>query len=195
MSSGVLIVEPLPQLSELEQRASSMDSAVAKEYTPSRRREFLAWRAIVRRVLGKDVELGYNSVGAPIVNRKGCHIGVSHSADAVAVVISDKPCAVDIEPVGRDVSKVIRRVAGQEELLLSTNDLLPLALWCAKECLYKLAGASSIDFRRDILIDTVDFDGGTMSGRVCGADSVALRMEIHHGNMVVTNVVDCGKIG
>ncbi len=195
MSNGVLIVEPLPSLVELEQSAIEIDSAVAKDYAPSRRREFLAWRTIVRRVLGEGVELGYNTVGAPVVVGGGRYVGVSHSGNAVAVVLSDEPCAVDIEPIGRDVGRVIRRIATDAELALSDNRLLPLVLWCAKECLYKLAGLESIDFQRDIVIREVDFDRGVLRGSICNSKEVRLKMEIRHDNMVITNVADCGKIG
>ncbi len=190
MSSGEVIVGRLPQLARLEASAHVSDMAVASGYSPSRRRAFLAWRAVVRERLGDDVEIGYNRVGAPVVNPPSCHIGVSHCADAVAVVIADEPCAVDIEPLGRDITRVAPRVFSEEERSLSDHPLLLLALWCGKETLYKLSGRQDIDLCRDIRIGAVSFEQGSLRGSVCGEAEITLRMEQRDGLMIVTNVVD-----
>ena len=43
-----------------------------------RRREYLTWRAVVRRELGADVRIAYDAAGAPVVDRDGVYVGVSH---------------------------------------------------------------------------------------------------------------------
>ena len=70
-----------------------------------RRREYLTWRAVVRRELGADVRIAYDAAGAPVVDRDGVYVGVSHCRGRVAVCLSDVPCAVDIEPETRDFSR------------------------------------------------------------------------------------------
>lgn len=104
-----------------------------------RRREYLTWRAVVRRELGADVRIAYDAAGAPVVDRDGVYVGVSHCRGRVAVCLSDVPCAVDIEPETRDFSRAALRYMSPSEQALSGDPLLPAAVWCAKEALYKYA--------------------------------------------------------
>ena len=59
-----------------------------------RRREFLTWRAIVRRELGRDIRIAYDEVGAPILPDGEACVSVAHCADRVAVCLSPNRCAV-----------------------------------------------------------------------------------------------------
>ena len=92
-----------------------------------RRREYLTWRAVVRRELGADVRIAYDAAGAPVVDRDGVYVGVSHCRGRVAVCLSDVPCAVDIEPETRDFSRAAPRYMSPSELALSGDPLLPAA--------------------------------------------------------------------
>lgn len=80
-----------------------------------RRREYLTWRAVVRRELGADVRIAYDAAGAPVVDRDGVYVGVSHCRGRVAVCLSDVPCAVDIEPETRDFSRAALRYMSPSE--------------------------------------------------------------------------------
>ena len=118
-----------------------------------RRREYLTWRAVVRRELGADVRIAYDAAGAPVVDRDGVYVGVSHCRGRVAVCLSDVPCAVDIEPETRDFSRAAPRYMSPSELALSGDPLLPAARgWtCCTTCgwrrwilrLEPLSGASA----------------------------------------------------
>lgn len=158
-----LIVRPLPPLEELLRDAAAADTQLSAKFAASRRREFLAWRAIVRSQLGEDAAIGYNVAGAPVT---GCdvHIGVSHSRLLAAVVMSDAPCAVDTEPIERNFERVAPRFMRPEERALSDDRRLTAAVWCAKEVLHKLSGRCSSDMLRDLHVVSVDFQ----SGRICG---------------------------
>ena len=90
-----------------------------------RRREYLTWRAVVRRELGADVRIAYDAAGAPVVDRDGVYVGVSHCRGRVAVCLSDVPCAVDIEPETRDFSRAAPRYMSPSEQALSGDPLLP----------------------------------------------------------------------
>lgn len=117
------------------------------------------WRAIVRRELpGADIR--YNAVGAPVVTNYPVHVSVAHCPGWVAVALSDRPCAVDIEPANRDMSRAAERFATPQEL--ASGD--PLAVWCGKEALYKYAGRPGLDFRRDLRIERIEADA--MTGRI-----------------------------
>ena len=182
-----LIVRRLPLDDEYAGRESADDMAAAEGFAPHRRREFLAWRAIVRSELGRDVTISYDENGAPQVDC-GAHIGVSHSRSMVAVCIGDAPCAVDIESLGRNFGRISRRYISDDEAALSDDPRLPAALWCAKETLYKLAGERSLDFLNDLRIKSVDFASGRICGSVRGVD-VMLRMEQTGDHILV-----CGRL-
>lgn len=173
-----LFIEPPMSEAEAAVRVSSAERAAAQEFLRERRRrEFLTWRAIVRRELGPEVQLAYNEAGAPVVvGRDDVHIGVSHCRDRVAVCISDAPCAVDIEPQRRDFSRAVPRYMSSAEQTLSDDPLLPAVVWCAKETLYKYAGRPGLDLLHDLQVDAVDLEGGTVVGRI--GDGEPLRLSI-----------------
>ena len=63
------------------------------QFSTARGCEYLAWRAIVRRELGRDTAIAYNSVGAPVLINRSLYISVSHCRERIAVALSDMPCA------------------------------------------------------------------------------------------------------
>ena len=172
-----LFIEPPMTEAEAAGRVTPAELAAAQEFLrESRRREFLTWRAVVRRELGDGVQLAYDDVGAPVVVGAEVRIGVSHCAGRVAVCISDAPCAVDIESESRNFSRAVPRYMSPEEQALSDAPLLPAVVWCAKETLYKYAGRPGLDLLRDLHIDAVDFGAGTIVGRIRDGEPVGLSL-------------------
>ena len=143
-----------------------------------RRREYLTWRAVVRRELGADVRIAYDAAG------DGVYVGVSHCRGRVAVCLSDVPCAVDIEPEARDFSRAAPRYMSPSELALSGDPLLPAAVWCAKETLYKYARRPGLDLLHDLRVEAVDFAAGTVVGRIGGGE--AIRLTLHRADGFIT---------
>ena len=179
-----LIVSPLLPEEESAGWATEDELAACSGFAPRRRREYLTWRAVVRRELGRGVVVTYAPNGAPQVDC-GVHIGISHSHNIVAVVIGDGPCAVDTEPAGRSFEQVRRRYLSVTEAALSDDERLPAAVWCAKETLYKLAGRPDTDFLRDIAVTAVDFAAGTVRGTIHGGAEVAMSIEFLDDNIIV----------
>ena len=101
---------------------------------------------------------------APQLINRALHVSVSHCAGYVAVALSEHPCAVDIELLSRDFSRVASRFVTPDEARLAEDGRLLAAIWCGKEALYKYAGRRQIDWLRDLRIESVDFcmrpDGG-----------------------------------
>lgn len=185
-TTKVLFIEPPLPEAEAAGWVTPGEMAAAQGFLRERRRrEYLTWRAVVRRELGADVGIAYNDAGAPVVDREGVYIGVSHCAGRVAVCISDAPCAVDIEPVSRNFSRAVPRYMSPGEQALSGDPLLPAAVWCAKEALYKYAGQPGLDLLRDLHVDAVDFGAGTVSGRVADGDAVRLSLRCADGFIAV----------
>lgn len=152
-----LIVEaPLP-IEEAARWATDEERAAVRDFGDARKREYLAWRAIVRRTIGRDALIAYNSVGAPILTNYPFRITVSHCQGRIAVGISDRPCAVDIERIGRNFRRILSRYLSLKEQQLSAHPLFPAIAWCAKETLYKYAGRQGLDLLDDLHIDGISF--------------------------------------
>ena len=90
------ILAPLASPDTLRGQVTDADWAAAAAFPPRRQAEYLTWRAVVYRELGA-VPIGYDAAGGPVLIGDPRHIGVSHGGGHAAVVISDRPCAVDIE--------------------------------------------------------------------------------------------------
>lgn len=187
MRDAELLVERPLGIEELTALATESERRTAEGFgSERRRREYLMWRYMVRRRLGADVLIGYGPTGCPqLENRKDYYIGVSHSDDLVAVVLSPRRCAVDVERLARDFPKVARRYVSPAEEGLSDDPRLAAVLWCAKETLYKYSDAAGLDLLRDIRISRVDFAAGTVAGSVRGGSEVEMRMSERDGNMIV----------
>lgn len=171
---------------------TSAEQAQAAAFGNERRRcEFLTWRALVRRELGRPVRIGYNAVGAPILPDGEAFISVAHCDGRVALCLSKHPCAVDIEPATRDFSRVSDRYMTASEHLLSTDPLWPGYVWCAKETLYKLSGRRGLDLREDLRIVSADLAAGRILGRIAFGDPLTLSAACLDGFLVVSFLQDC----
>lgn len=187
MNSSVKLFIEQP-LSEGELLALSGDAErriVADFGTEARRREALMWRYIVHRELGSDAKIAYNNNGAPVLENRAEHISVSHSADFVAVIISNQRCAIDIERLDRNFERVATRYMRPDEENLSSDERLRAVVWCAKEALYKYAGERGLDLLHDIKLLAVDFERAELLGQIKDNPPVRMCMTFHSGNVVV----------
>lgn len=175
---------------ELARMAASEDVASAARFSnPSRRLEHLAWRAALRTQM-PDARIAYDDAGAPYVVGVGCRIGVAHTAGMAAVMISDGArCAVDIERLDRDMSRAVSRFVGEGErgLPASGHRLFNTAVWCAKECAYKLSGRKELDLLEDIEVVCADINGGSIAVRVLD-EKISLKSEIYDDCLIVYSV-------
>lgn len=180
LPDGLLAVEPIGELSELEAQATaaeieSLEGISAK----SRRAERLTWRRLLRKVAGEECQVTYSKQGAPrIENSQYKYLSVSHCADCVALRLSDKPCGVDIEQVGRNFERAARRYISpkERENLAVDSNLKMAAVWCAKEALYKMMGREGIDFLKDIEILKLNIEAGEIKALLLDEQLVQLRI-------------------
>lgn len=181
-----LVVVPLMEESEAAAGVTAEERAEAQRMgSVRRRREWLTWRALVRRELGAGVRIAYDEVGAPVVAGCEAHISVAHCPGRVALCISPNRCAVDIEPETRDCSRAADRFMSPGERTLSEDPLLPLVVWCTKETLYKYAGRKGLDLLRDLRVEQVDLDGGTVRARIANAEPIHLGIHREEGFLAV----------
>lgn len=179
-----LCIEKILPLEELERLVPEYARlSIATQASSRRRAESLMWRAVVCRYL-PDARIDYNAIGAPVVTNYPVHIGVSHCLDYVAVCLSERPCAVDIEPLARDFNRASARFATDDERRLSDGPLLLPALWCGKEALYKYAGRRELDLLRDLKIESLDLQAWRMIGRIGDDTPMEIGIRVEQGLFV-----------
>ena len=176
LQQGVLAVEPIGELAQLESWATMAELKSVEGITAqSRRAERLAWRRTLRRVAGEECEVSYTKQGAPrITNSRFGHISVSHCADCVAVLLAESPCGVDVERTNRNFERVASRYITPKEQELSADERASAAIWSAKEALYKMQGREGVDFLRDMEIVSLDFEGATIKARMSDGSAVEM---------------------
>lgn len=187
MGTKLLFGEPLDD--ELLARLTTPgERALAEDFNPRRRREWLSWRAMLRRELGGQVRIAYAETGAPLLPDRPEHIAVAHCPGHIALMIADVPCALDIEPADRNFSRSASRFMTDAERRLSDDPLWAGMVWCAKETLYKLAGRRELDLREDLRIEAYDPASGLITGRIAAREPLRLRVERRDGCLLVRTI-------
>lgn len=180
LPDGLLAVEPIAELELLEAQATVAElESLEGISSKSRRAERLAWRGLLRKVAGEECRVTYSKQGAPrIENSQYKYLSVSHCADCVALLLSDKPCGVDVERVERNFERVARKYISdaEREGLPVDSPLKMAAVWCAKEALYKMMGREGVDFLKDIEIIKLDVEAGEIEARLLDEQLVQLRI-------------------
>lgn len=178
----MLIVGEIPPIESLLAEADAADLASVEMFTAeSRRRERLAWRVMLRRVLGREVRITYSVGGKPqICDDVYSHISVSHCRDMVAVVLSQRECGVDIELQTRDFGRVAARYMSGAELSMASSSELQAVVWSAKECLYKMAGVEGLDWREDIIVTDILCEQQQVRGSVVYRGEQLLDTLLHY---------------
>lgn len=121
-----------------------------------RKLEFLGIRIALKTLLGKEIQIEYDSEGKPYLSDKSYHISLSHSNKWIAVIAHpSRKAGIDIECPTDKILKIYNRfLSSQEQEELSDGkDIRQLLLaWSAKEALYKIIGKEAIDFANQLRI-------------------------------------------
>ena len=183
-----LFIESISSEEVLRESANGADIAAVEHISNINRRcEVLAWRAIVRRELGAEVQIGYDEYGAPQVDIPTTYISVSHSKGAVSVLISDAPCAVDIERAERDFCKVASRYLSEREMAMAEENNLFAEIWCAKEALYKYHKVGKLDFVRDVVIRDYSPQRGVLTATICDGEPIEVEVATD-GDLIIATI-------
>ncbi len=115
--------------------------------------EILSVRALMK-VVGINQTIFYKD-RKPFV--KNGYISISHSADIATIIWNENHIVgIDIEAISSRILHVAKRVFSEKELEFAGDDLEKLTiLWNCKECVYKMTGVESVDFRE--MIQVKDF--------------------------------------
>lgn len=136
---------------------SSLPEQAKLQFTaPHRQLEWLSVRVLLSHLLGEEKEINYLPSGKPYLADGSSHISISHTKGYVAVILGDKPVAIDIEQYGQRVHKVAHKYMREDEVttLYQGADTWSLLLhWSAKEVMFKCMDTSEVDFRQHLHIE------------------------------------------
>lgn len=121
-----------------------------------RKKEFLATRILLHKLLGKTQEINYEKVGKPFLKNSSKKISISHSTDFVTIFISERNIGIDVEQTTRSIDKVAKRFIHPKEQefieTLENQQLAKILFWSAKEAIFKCSRSQGILFNKQIYI-------------------------------------------
>jgi len=141
---------------------SESEEAEFKRFSLKKRQaEYLSTRLLLQQMLGAKTEITYQKSGRPQIKNSTKNISISHSADFVAIFISDDLSGIDVEIATRSIDKVTHRFLHKNELdwieKSENPQFLKILFWCAKEAVYKCSNREGVQFDTQIFINPFDF--------------------------------------
>jgi 4'-phosphopantetheinyl transferase EntD len=129
-----------------------------------RRREWLAVRVLLKKMLNEEKEILYFSSGKPYLSDDSYQIGISHTkyrktnlqeaSGYVALILNkEKDVSIDIEQISSRVKNISSRFISEaeEKAISKENELIHLLLhWSAKESIFKILATENIDFKTQL---------------------------------------------
>lgn len=132
----------------------------------SRKLEWIGVRYLLYVVRGVDEDIVYNNVGAPAFAESNTNLSISHSGGWVAVALSDSSkVGMDLEQQSPRAYRIHSHFMSDEEPFFDNQENCALAVWSAKESIYKLLGKEGVDFKKQFIVQNYapsehsDFEG------------------------------------
>src|ERR1044071_2751521 len=163
------------QITETEEELSylALESSPDDIIAPSKRKEFLAGRALVK-TLAEKVGVQYSGIrkdeqGKTHLRDQSHEISLSHSSPYVAAQIHPRDAVgIDIEQPKEKLLRVASRVLSESEEHDAGNDVVKHCVyWCAKEAMYKLYGKRGLHFNSQLNLDPFELKrSGDLQGYI-----------------------------
>lgn len=139
-----------------------------------RKREFLATRYLIQLGLPPGAQVNNlfkDQNGCPRIPDPESYLGISHTTDYVACVISSKPTGCDIERYQTRILRLAHRFMMKDDLQWASDDnqlKKTHLMWGIKESAYKTWGKKRIDWNKHIHIDPFAWDprNGAFTGSI-----------------------------
>ncbi len=150
--------EPFEELSkQFYSVASKKDIEKANSFKyEGRKSEWMASRLLMAKLFDEYVNISYNEQGKPYIDKGNLNISISHTRGMVAVIVSDKITAIDIEKTGNRVLRVEDKfMSYKEKLQIDQRNKAKnlLIYWSAKETLYKMHTTRGLDFKKNLFVN------------------------------------------
>ena len=151
--------ETQTQLNNLVNISSRSKSRLDLIKSSSQKKQFLGVQNLLKlHQIDNDI-LSYDDNGKPhLLNNK--FISISHSFDYCGVIVSDVKVGLDIEKLRSKILNISNKFVSQ-----SDRDIIKLdsvenitKIWTIKEAVFKAFGYSGIDFKENILIESINIE-------------------------------------
>ena len=119
-----------------------------------RQKEYLCTRLLLKEI-DRNLSITYNKWGAPTINTNK-NISISHSKNIIAIIISKKNVALDIEMISKKPLKIKDKFLSNHDNISHSIEETTLA-WSAKETIFKLHQKGDIDYKSDIQIKEINY--------------------------------------
>ncbi|HIF84697.1 MAG TPA: 4'-phosphopantetheinyl transferase superfamily protein [Flavobacteriaceae bacterium] len=122
----------------------------------SQRKQFLSILQLLQLKNLSFEDLKYNKSGKPELDNN--FISITHSFDYSGIILSDRKVGIDIEKLRPSILKISKKFINQHEINLigelSIENLTKV--WTIKEAIFKAFGFSGIDFKKNIIIESIN---------------------------------------
>ena len=145
------------QLSNLLNISLSSKSKLDLIKSSSQRRQFLGVQNLLNLHKIKNDMLFYDDNGKPhLLNNK--FISISHSFDYCGVIVSNVKVGLDIEKFRSKILNISKKFVSESDLgLIKLNSVENVTkVWSIKEAVFKAFGQNKIDFKKNIIIKSVN---------------------------------------
>jgi len=145
------------QLSNLLNISLSSKSKLDLIKSSSQRRQFLGVQNLLNLHKIKNDMLSYDDNGKPhLLNNK--FISISHSFDYCGVIVSNVKVGLDIEKFRSKILNISKKFVSESDLgLIKLNSVENVTkVWSIKEAVFKAFGHNEIDFKKNIIIKSVN---------------------------------------
>lgn len=145
------------QLSNLLNISLNSKSKLDLIKSSSQRRQFLGVQNLLNLHKIKNDMLSYDDNGKPhLLNNK--FISISHSFDYCGVIISNVKVGLDIEKFRSKILNISKKFVSESDLgLIKLNSIENVTkVWSIKEAVFKAFGHNEIDFKKNIIIKSVN---------------------------------------
>ena len=125
----------------------------------NQRKQYLGVQNLLKLLKISSDTLFYDNNGKPhLSNNK--FISISHSFDYCGVIISDTKVGIDIEKFRPKILNISKKFISESDWnLIKLNSVENVTkVWTIKEAVFKAFGCSGIDFKKNILIESINIE-------------------------------------
>ena len=147
--------------------SESSNSRLNKLKSITQRKQFLSIQNLLKLLDIKNDDLYYDANGKPKLSSSK-FISISHSFDYCGVIICKSKVGIDIEKFRPKILNISKKFVSSLELkLIKENSIQNITtIWTIKEAEYKAFGQPGIDFKKNIIIETLDREFNKASVKV-----------------------------
>ncbi|MBI1184913.1 4'-phosphopantetheinyl transferase superfamily protein [bacterium] len=122
-----------------------------------RRAQWLSSRLLIRKIINPkgQILMEWDDFGKPVIINYDFEVSISHCRDMVAVIVGDRKSGIDIEKKSEKIKRIAKKFVRDDEWSFVKEGLeieYFLAIWAAKETLFKYKGGGGIDFKEHMQV-------------------------------------------